>query len=57
MAVEAMTCFVPWLANLNIKRNVMSIFVNKKYRVIQHGTFELSDCFAYIINNVDALPW
>ena len=27
-----MTSFFPWLANLNIKRNVTSMFVNKKYR-------------------------
>ena len=27
-----MTSFVPWLANLNIKCNVTSMFVNKKFR-------------------------
>ena len=32
LAVETMTSFVPWLVNLNIKRNVTSMFVNKKYR-------------------------
>ena len=32
LAVETMTSFVPWLANLNIKGNVTSMFVNKKYR-------------------------
>ena len=32
LAVETITSFVPWLANLNIKRNVTSMFVNKKYR-------------------------
>ena len=32
LAVETITSFVPWLANLNIKRNVTSTFVNKKYR-------------------------
>ena len=30
LAVETMTSFVPWLANLNIKRNVTSMFVNKE---------------------------
>ena len=29
-----MTSFVPWLANLNIKRNVTLMFVNKKYRYL-----------------------
>ena len=32
LAVETITSFVPWLANLNIKRNVTSMFENKKYR-------------------------
>ena len=27
-----MTSFGPWLANLNMKRNVTLMFVNKKYR-------------------------
>ena len=29
-----MTSFVPWLANLNIKRNVTLMFVNKKYHYL-----------------------
>ena len=32
LAVETMTSFVPWLANMNIKRNVKSMFVYKKCR-------------------------
>ena len=32
LAVETTASFVQWLANLNIKRNVTSMFVNKKYR-------------------------
>ena len=32
LAVETMHAIVQWLENLNIKRNLTSIFVNKKYR-------------------------
>ena len=32
LAVETMHATVQWLANLNIKRNVTSMFVNKKHR-------------------------
>ena len=32
LAVETISSFVPWLANFNIKRNVTSMFVDKKYR-------------------------
>ena len=32
LAVGTMTSFVQSFANLNIKRNLMSVFVNKKYR-------------------------
>ena len=32
LAVETMTSFVQRFANLNIKRNLTSVFVNKKYR-------------------------
>ena len=32
LAVEAMHAIVQWLANLNIKRNMTSMFVNKKHR-------------------------
>ena len=35
LAVGTMISFVPWLANLNIKRNVTSMFVNKKYRYMR----------------------
>ena len=32
LAVETMHAIVRWLANLNIKRNMTSMFVNKKHR-------------------------
>ena len=32
LAVETMPAIVQWLANLNIKRNMTSMFVNKKHR-------------------------
>ena len=32
LAVETMHAIVQWLANLNIKRNMTSVFVNKKHR-------------------------
>ena len=32
LAVETMHAIVQWLENLNIKRNMMSMFVNKKHR-------------------------
>ena len=32
LAVETMHAIVQWLANLNIKRNMASMFVNKKHR-------------------------
>ena len=32
LAVETMHAIVQWLANLNIKRNMTSTFVNKKHR-------------------------
>ena len=35
LTVEIMYAIVQWLANLDIKRNVTSMFVNKKHR---HGT-------------------
>ena len=34
LAVETMHAIVQWLANLNIKRNMTSMFVNKKHRYI-----------------------
>ena len=34
LAVETMHAIVQWLANLNIKGNMTSIFVNKKHRCI-----------------------
>ena len=32
LAVETMHAIVRWVANLNIKRNMTSMFVNKKHR-------------------------
>ena len=32
LAVETMHAIVQWLENLNIKRNITSMFVNKKHR-------------------------
>ena len=32
LAVETMHAIVQWLGNLNIKRNMMLMFVNKKHR-------------------------
>ena len=32
LAVETMHAIVRWLENLNIKRNMTSMFVNKKHR-------------------------
>ena len=32
LAVETMHAIVQWLVNLNIKRNMTSMFVNKKHR-------------------------
>ena len=34
LAVETMHAIVQWLANLNIKRNMTSMCVNKKHRKI-----------------------
>ena len=36
LAVETMHAIVRWLANLNIKRNMTSMFVNKKHRYTKH---------------------
>ena len=35
LAAETMYAIVRWLANLNIKRNMTSMFVNKKHRYCQ----------------------
>ena len=39
LAVETMHAIVRWLANLNIKRNMMSMFVNKKHRYTPNQFF------------------
>ena len=36
LAVETMHAIVQWLENLNIKRNMTSMFVNKKHRYSTH---------------------
>ena len=36
LAVETMHAIVQWLENLNIKRNMTSMFVNKKHRYSMH---------------------
>ena len=38
LAVETMHAIVQWLENLNIKRNMTSMFGNKKYRYILVST-------------------
>ena len=43
LAVETMHAIVQWLANLNIKRNATSMFVNKKHRYRPFYSFLLSD--------------
>ena len=40
LAVETMYAIVQWLANLNIKRNMMPMFVNKKHRYKSTGPSE-----------------
>ena len=42
MAVETMHAIVQWLANLKIKRNMTSMFVNKKHRYM-HQLAMISD--------------
>ena len=36
LAVETMHAVVQWLANLNLKRNMTTMFVNKKHRYMGH---------------------
>ena len=42
LAVETMPAIIQWLANLNIKRNILSMFVNKKHH--------------YLLQNVNGVP-
>ena len=42
LAVETMHAIVQWLENLNIKRNLMSMFVNKKRRYTKGGALFVS---------------
>ena len=44
LAVETMHAIVQWLANLNIKRNMTSMFVNKKHRYYYYYAVKLSVC-------------
>ena len=39
LAVETMHAIVQWLANLNIKRNMTSMFVKKKHRYCEQGVY------------------
>ena len=41
LAVETMHAIVQWLENLNIKRNMMSMFVNKKHRYFWYKSTRL----------------
>ena len=41
LAVETMHALVQWLENLNIKRNMTSMFVNKKHRY-RYSSFHLA---------------
>ena len=49
-----MTSFVPLLANLNIKRNVTSMFVNKKYRYKLERQLPLVGDTSVVIYNAHA---
>ena len=42
LAVETMHAIVQWLANLNIKINMTSMFVSKKHRYYRPETTEIS---------------
>ena len=44
LAVETMHAIVRWLANLNIKRNMTSMFVNKKHR---YSLLSTVHCFIF----------
>ena len=48
LAVETMYAIVQWLENLNIKRNMMSIFVNKKHSIAIQGSCVISQ--AVVVN-------
>ena len=45
LAVESMHAIVQWLANLNIKRNMTSMFVNKKHRYKHSRNFQHSHLY------------
>ena len=49
LAVETMHAIVQWLSNLNIKRNMTSMFVNKKHRYTRcvHSTLYLNRMFDF----------
>ena len=46
LAVETMHAIVQWLANLNIKRNMTSMFVNKKHRYTDISSCVLNNGYA-----------
>ena len=56
LAVETMHAIVRWLANLNIKRNMTSMFVNKKHRYsyveIPVSYFFANSAFACFLNDL-----
>ena len=49
LAVETMHAIVQWLANLNIKRNMMSMFVNKKHRYVLKQWIALNACADWLV--------
>ena len=49
LAVETMHAIVRWLANLNIKRNMTSMFVNKKHRYRDY----LPDMYCCTVDHVN----
>ena len=46
LAVETMHAIVRWLANLNIKRNMTSMFVNKKHRYNSAVSISVQNLFS-----------
>ena len=49
LAVETMHAIVQWLANLNIKRNMTSMFVNKKHRYTENNCDAIVDSWSVVI--------
>ena len=59
LAVETMHAIVQWLANLNIKRNITSMFVNKKHRYSRKKTkwdaYVMQSAFLFLFFNQELL--